>query len=134
MKFYHYLFYRIADFWIRTDKTKDMNPFYDEKHNLELGSAAAIVSLIQFSNLNAILIIPFKIINLFLSESFIQVIFGIIIVYNIFISNLQNKYVIAKEIWGYESVKQRKIRGVCLIFFMIISIALLCVAYKTIYK
>ena len=134
MKIYRYLFYRIGDFWIRTDKTKDMNPFYDEEHNLEFQSAAAIVSLIQFSNLNAILIIPLKIMNLFLSESFIQIIFGIIIVYNIFISNLQKKYAIAKENWGYETVKQRRLRGVFLIFYMIISITLLVVAYNTIYE
>ena len=72
--------------------------------------------------------------NLFLSESFILIILGIIIVYNLFISNLQKKYAIAKENWGYETVKQRRLRGVFLIFFMIISIVLLGVAFNTIYE
>ena len=134
MKFYHYLFYRIADFLIRTDKTKDMNPFYDPTHDNELVVAATIVSMIQFSNLNAILILPVKLMGLYLTEYFIIVILAFLSVYNLFICNLQHKYIMAEEKWKKELSKKRRMRGVFLIFFIIISIVLLVVAYNTIYE
>ena len=134
MKFYHYLFYRIADFLIRTDKTKDMNTFYDPTHENELVVAATIVSMIQFSNLNAILILPVKLMGLYLTEYFIIVILAFLSVYNLFICNLQHKYIMAEEKWKKELSKKRRMRGVFLIFFMIISIVLLVVAYNTIYE
>ncbi|MBR4198645.1 MAG: hypothetical protein IKQ94_07735 [Bacteroidales bacterium] len=111
-----------------------MNPFYDPTHENELVVAATIVSMIQFSNLNAILILPVKFWGLFLTDYFIIVILAFLSVYNLFICNLQHKYIMAEEKWKKELSKKRRMRGVFLIFFMIISIVLLVVAYNTIYE
>ena len=126
--FYRYLYYRIRDFWIRTDKTKDVNPFYNFEHSFDDGSALSISVLIQVSNILTLLILPMRCANCGLSEGWLFVIILVICLCNVVFINTDRQYQLSIERWHDEPPKRKKRRGVLLVVYMIISFVMMFVS------
>ena len=100
-KLYKYSFYRIVRFW---DHPVHHSLFYDplmqKVDPTHLVKSMGFVSLLQFSNLNTLLILPVVIFGKPLSDNFIIVMMVAIVVINLFILNLEKLYDECEARWN----------------------------------
>lgn len=99
-----------------------------------LESSMAIISLLQFCNLNTLLIIPVLVFNRQFPADLIYVILLPIAIVNIFIINKEKLYDECKTLWKEESEKTRSRNKWLLIVFFVASVFMMFVSIKIVYS
>ena len=127
LKFYKYCFYRITRFW---DHPVHYSLSYDPTH---LISSMGIVSLLQISNLNTLLILPVLLLGHQLSANLLWIIVVAIAVFNVFILNKEKLYDDCEARWKDEPPKARKRNRWLLIAYFVASAVLMFVSSKIVY-
>ena len=90
---------------------------YDKSYSI-LASSMALVSLIQISNINTLLILPVILMQKKISADFLVAIVFIIGVINIFVLNKERLYRKAESRWNDEPAKKRIINRWMVIIFL----------------
>ena len=106
LKFYKYCFYRITRFWDHpVHYSLSYDPLTQKVDPTHLISSMGIVSLLQISNLNTLLILPVLLFGHQLSANLLWIIVVAIAVFNVFILKLYDD---CKTRWKDEPPKARK--------------------------
>lgn len=129
LKLYKYCFYRITRFWDHpVHYSLSYDPLTQKVDPTHLTSAMGIVSLLQISNLNTLLILPAL---LFGHQLWIIVV--AIAVFNVFILNKEKLYDDCEARWKDEPPKARKRNRWLLIAYFVASAVLMVVSFKIVY-
>ena len=134
LKIYKYSFYRITRFWDHPVLySLSYDPLTQKVDPTHLTSAMAIVSLLQISNLNTLLILPVLLLGHQLSANLLWIIVVSIAVFNIFILNKEKLYDDCEARWKDEPPKARKRNRWLLIAYFVASAVLMFVSSKIVY-
>ena len=133
-KFYKYCFYRITRFWDHpVHYSLSYDPLTQKVDPTHLSSSMAIVSLLQISNLDTLLI-PFVLIfDKQLSMNVLWIMIVAIAIFNIFILDSEKLYDECEARWKDEAPKSRKKNKRLLIAYFVASVVLAFVAAKIVY-
>lgn len=105
---------------------------YDKSYSI-LASSMALVSLIQISNINTLLILPVILMQKKISADFLVAIVFIIGVINIFVLNKERLYRKAESRWKDEPAKKRIINRWMVIIFFVASVIMMFISAKIVY-
>lgn len=105
---------------------------YDKSYSI-LASSMALVSLIQISNINTLLILPVILMQKKISADFLVAIVFIIGVINIFVLNKERLYRKAESRWKNEPAKKRIINRWMVIIFFVASVIMMFISAKIVY-
>ena len=134
LKLYKYSFYRITRFWDHpVHYSLSYDPLTQKVDPTHLSSSMAIVSLLQLSNLNTLLIPPVLIFDKQLSMNVLWVMVVALAIINIFILNKDKLYEECEARWKDEDPKSRKTNKKLLIIYFVTSAVMLFVAAKIVY-
>lgn len=134
LKFYKYCFYRITRFWDHpVHYSLSYDPLTQKVDPTHLTSAMAIVSLLQISNLNTLLVLPVALLGQKLSANLLWIIVVAVGVFNIFILNKEKLYDDCEARWKDEPPKARKRNRWLLIAYFVASAVLMVVSFKIVY-
>lgn len=134
MKIYLYCFYMFVRMWRKSliCDTKYSILTYDKSYSI-LASSMALVSLIQISNINTLLILPVILMQKKISADFLVAIVFIIGVINIFVLNKERLYRKAESRWKDEPAKKRIINRWMVIIFFVASVIMMFISAKIVY-
>ena len=134
LKPYKYCFYRITRFWDHpVHYSLSYDPLTQKVDPTHLISAMGIVSLLQISNLNTLLILPVLLFGHQLSGTLLWIIVVAIAVFNVFILNKEKLYDDCEARWKDEPPKLRKRNRWLLIAYFVASAVLMVVSFKIVY-
>ena len=134
LKLYKYCFYRITRFWDHpVHYSLSYDPLTQKVDPTHLISSMGIVSLLQISNLNTLLILPVLLLGHQLSANLLWIIVVSIAVFNIFILNKEKLYDDCEVRWKNEPPKVRKRNRWLLIAYFVASAVLMVVSFKIVY-
>lgn len=134
LKIYKYCFYRITRFWDHpVHYSLSYDPLTQKVDPTHLISSMGIVSLLQISNLNTLLILPVLLFGHQLSANLLWIIVVVIAVFNVFILNKEKLYNDCEARWKDESPKARKRNRWLLIAYFVASAVLMAVSFKIVY-
>ncbi len=109
LRLYKYCFYRITRFWDHpVHYSLSYDPLTQKVDPTHLISSMGIVSLLQISNLNTLLILPVLLLGHQLSANLLWIIVVAIAVFNVFILNKEKLYDDCEARWKDEPPKARK--------------------------
>lgn len=133
MRIYSYCFYRLVRMWIRFGFADDYGYRAEKSMDSIFLSSIAIVSLVQLSNLNTLLMIPVMLLHKQLSQNILVCLAVVIVVGNIFILNKRRLYDQCETRWNDEpkGVSAKK-KWLAIIFF-VLSMVMLLVSGKIVY-
>ncbi len=134
IRIYQYCFYRFVGMWARfgfTDSFYGLTP----KNNMRsiFSSSISLVSLIQLSNLNTLLIIPVLLLQRQISANVLAVIILIIAIGNFFVLNKKKLYNKCESRWKDEPKRNRTINKWMIILFFVASMVMMFVSTKIVY-
>ena len=134
MKIYLYCFYMFVRMWKNSliCDTKYSILTYDKSYSI-LASSMALVSLIQISNINTILILPVILMQKKISADFLVAIVFIIGIINIFVLNKERLYRKAESRWKDEPEKKRMLNRWMVIIFFVVSVIMMFISAKIVY-
>ena len=131
---YKYSFYRITRFWNHpVHYYLSYDPLTQKVDPRHLESSMAFVILLQFSNLNTLLILPVLIFNKQLPSDLLFVILLPLSIVNIFITNKEKLYDECEAKWKVEPKRARLRNKWLLIFFFVASAIMMFVSIKIVY-
>lgn len=134
LKLYKYCFYRITRFWDHpVHYSLSYDPLTQKVDPTHLISSMGIVSLLQISNLNTLLILPVLLLGHQLSANLLWIIVVAIAVFNVFILNKEKLYDDCEARWKDEPPKARKRNRWLLIAYFVASAVLMFVSSKIVY-
>ena len=134
LKIYKYCFYRITRFWSHpVHYSLSYDPLTQKVDPPHLISSMGIVSLLQISNLNTLLILPVLLFGHQLSANLLWIIVVVIAVFNIFILNKEKLYDDCETRWKDEPPKARKRNRWLLIAYFVASAVMMAVSFKIVY-
>ena len=134
LKIYKYCFYRITRFWDHpVHYSLSYDPLTQKVDPTHLISSMNIVSLLQISNLNTLLILPVLLLGHQLSANLLWIIVVAIAVFNVFILNKEKLYDDCEARWKDEPPKARKRNRWLLIAYFVASAVLMAVSFKIVY-
>ena len=134
LKLYKYCFYRITRFWDHpVHYSLSYDPLTQKVDPTHLRSSMGIVSLLQISNLNTLLILPVLLFGHQLSANLLWIIVVVIAVFNVFILNKVKLYDDCEARWKNEPPKVRKRTRWLLIAYFVASAVLMVVSSKIVY-
>lgn len=134
LKIYRYCFYRFVGMWIRFGFAKE---FYglvpkDNMSSIFL-SSISMVSLIQLSNLNTLLIVPVVLQQKQFSANILAAIIFALVIGNFFFLNKKRLYDKCEAQWKNESKRNRIINKWLVVVFFIASMVMMFVSMKIVY-
>lgn len=109
------------------------DPLTQKVDPTHLISSMGIVSLLQISNLNTLLILPVLLFGHQLSANLLWIIVVVIAVFNIFILNKEKLYDDCETRWKDEPPKVRKRNRWLLIAYFVASAVMMAVSFKIVY-
>ena len=131
---YKYSFYRITRFWNHpVHYSLSYDPRTQKVDPRHLESSMAFVTLLQFSNLNTLLILPVLIFNKQLPSDLLFVILLPLAIVNIFIMNKEKLYDECEAKWKDEPKRARLRNKWLLIVFFVASVIMMFVSIKIVY-
>ena len=134
-KIYKYSFYRITRFWDHpVHYSLSYDPLTQKVDPTHLSSSMAIVSLLQLSNLNTLLIAPVLIFDKQLSMNVLWIMVVSIAIFNIFILNKEKLYDECEARWKDEPKRARSRNKWLLIVFFVASAIMMFVSAKIVYS
>ena len=134
LKIYKYCFYKITRFWDHpVHYSLSYDPLTQKVDPTHLISSMGIVSLLQISNLNTLLILPVLLLGHQLSANLLWIIVVVIAVFNVFILNKEKLYDDCETRWKDEPPKARKRNRWLLIAYFVASAVLMVVSSKIVY-
>lgn len=133
MRIYNYCFYRLVRMWIRLGFADDYG--YRTKKSMDsiFLSSMAMVSLIQLSNINTLLMIPVMLLHKQISQNILVCIAVAIVVVNIFVLNKRLLFDKCKTRWKDEPKEVSAKRKWLAIIFFVLSVVMLFVSGKIVY-
>lgn len=133
MRIYSYCFYRLVRMWIRLGFADDYG--YRTKKSMDsiFLSSIAIVSLVQLSNVNTLLIIPVLLLHKQISANILICIAVTIVVGNIFLLNTRRLYDKCETRWKDEPKYVSTRNKWVVIAFFVFSMIMLLVSGKIVY-
>lgn len=133
MRIYNYCFYRLVRMWIRLGFADDYG--YRTKKSMDsiFLSSMAMVSLIQLSNINTLLMIPVMLLHKQISQNILVCIAVAIVVINIFMLNARRMFDKCEARWKDESKEVSAKRKWLAITFFVLSLVMLFVSGKFVY-
>ena len=105
---------------------------YDKSYSI-LASSMALVSLIQISNINTLLILPVILMQKKIPADFLVAIVFTIGIINIFVLNKERLYRKAESWWKDEPARKRTINRWMVIIFFVASVIMMFVSAKIVY-
>lgn len=134
MKIYLYCFYMFVQMWRKSliCDTKYSILTYDKSYSI-LASSMALVSLIQISNINTLLILPVILMQKKIPADFLVAIVFTIGIINIFVLNKERLYRKAESWWKDEPARKRTINRWMVIIFFVASVIMMFVSAKIVY-
>lgn len=133
MRIYSYCFYRLVRMWIRFGFADEYGFSSQESMNSIFSSSIAIVSLVQLSNVNTLLIIPVLLMHKQLSQNILVYIAVAILVFNMFILNKKRLYDQCETRWNDDPKKVSDKKKWLVIIFFVFSMVMVLVAGKIVY-
>lgn len=134
-KIYKYSFYRITRFWDHpVHYSLSYDPLTQKVDPTHLSSSMAVVSLLQLSNLNTLLITPVLIFDKQLSMNVLWIIVVTIAFFNIFILNQKKLYDECEARWKDEPQRAKSLNKWLLIAFFVASAIMMFVSGKIVYS
>lgn len=133
MRVYKYCFYRIAEMWKKIGFADDYGYTSEEGMDSVFLSSIAIVSLIQISNVNTLLIIPVLLLQKQLSADLLACIVFAIAICNVFFVNKKRLYSECNDRWKDETKVSKTRNKRAVIIFIIISVVMMLVSFKIVY-
>ena len=135
LKLYKYCFYRITRFWDHpVHYSLSYDPLTQKVDPTHLSSSMAIVSLLQLSNLNTLLIPPVLIFDKQLSMNVLWIMVVAIAIFNIFILNKEKLYDECEARWKDEPQRARSRNKWLLIAIFVTSAIMMFVSAKIVYS
>ena len=131
-RFYKYCYYRFVSVFNKYGFT-DSYSYYGLSNYRNYTTSMGIVSLIQLSNLNTLLIIPVLLQKQQLPAYVFVIILLAILIYNIFILDILGLYNEAKERWKDESPRRRKTNKWLVILLSVVSFVMFFVSIRIVY-
>ena len=129
-KCYKYCYYRFVSKLNRLGFADDYSGL---TRNRNYTSSMALVSLIQLSNVNTLLILPVLLLKRQLPEFVFYVILAAIVIYNFFILDIWKLYGEAEERWKDESPQSRKTNKWLIILLIVASVVMMYFAVTIVY-
>lgn len=133
MRIYSYCFYRLAKMWIRLGFADDYGYRTQKSMNSVFVSSAAMVSLVQLSNVNTLLMIPVMLLHRQFSQNILVCIAVAIVVGNVFVLNARRLFEKCETRWKDEPKAVGAKRKWLVVVFFVLSMAMLFVSGKIVY-
>lgn len=135
LKLYKYCFYRITRFWNHpVFYSLSYDPLTQKVDPRHLVSSMSFVTLLQYSNLNTLLILPVLLFNKQLPSDLLPVIILALTIVNIFVINKGKLYDECEAMWKNESKRARTRNKWLLIVFFVASVIMMFVSVKIVYS
>ena len=136
MKIYKYCFYRFVRMWKKTwFRDANLGLGLEPKDNSPaiFISSMSMVSLIQISNINTILIIPVTLLQKQLSANILAAIIFVVGIINLFFLNDAQLYSDAETRWKDEPQRKKTIHKWLVLVFCVVSMVLFFVSINLVY-
>ncbi|MBP5535692.1 MAG: hypothetical protein J6X62_02760 [Bacteroidales bacterium] len=129
-RFYKYCYYRLVSMFHKHGFT---DTYYGTTRLRNYASSMAVVTLIQWANLNTLLIIPALALKRQMPDYVGIIILAALAIYNMFVLNIYRLYAEGEERWKDEPPRSRKTRKWLVILFSVASLVMMIVAIRIVY-
>lgn len=135
-KIYLYCYYLFVNVWKNTwfrDAKLGLGLDVEDNTPSILSSSMCLISIVQISNINTLLIIPTSLIRKQISANILVIIVLLVGIYNLFFINHSRQYKKADSLWKDESPHRKKIKNSIVAVFFVASMVMLFVSAKIVY-